>query len=141
MVWTVLLHTTETRGSRSGTEKRRPHAPDSRRRHSGAPTTRSRLLESVYAAALAIELGRRAVQFTREVKIPVSYDGEALDTHFRLDFLVDGRVVVEVKAVEQLARVHEAQLLTYLRLGGFPVGLLLNFNVVLMKQGIVRRIL
>ncbi len=101
----------------------------------------SGLLESAYAAALAIELGRRAVQFTREVKIPVSYDGEALDTHFRLDFLVDGRVVVEVKAVEQLARVHEAQLLTYLRLGGFPVGLLLNFNVVLMKQGIVRRIL
>jgi GxxExxY protein len=99
------------------------------------------LLESVYAAALAIELGRRAVRFTREVKIPVNYDGETLDTHFRLDFLVDDRVVVEVKAVEQLAKVHEAQLLTYLRLGGFPVGLLLNFNVVLMKQGIVRRIL
>lgn len=99
------------------------------------------LLESVYAAALAIELARRAVRFTREVKIPVNYDGEVLDTHFRLDFLVDDRVVVEVKAVEQLAKVHEAQLLTYLRLGGFPVGLLLNFNVVLMKQGIVRRVL
>ena len=99
------------------------------------------LLESVYCAALAIELRRRQVRFAREVWLPVNYDGELLDAHFRLDFLVDGLVVVEVKAIEQLAKVHEAQLLTYLRLGGYPVGLLLNFNVLSLKQGIVRRVL
>jgi GxxExxY protein len=99
------------------------------------------LLESVYCAALAVELRRRQIRFAREVWLPVSYDGELLDTRFRLDFLVDGLVVVEVKAVGQFATVHEAQLRTYLRLGGYPVGLLLNFNVISLKHGIIRRVL
>lgn len=99
------------------------------------------LLESVYCAALAVELRRRQIRFAREVWLPVRYDGELLDARFRLDFLVDGLVVVEVKAIEQFATVHEAQLRTYLRLGGYPVGLLLNFNVLSLKHGIIRRVL
>ena len=96
------------------------------------------LLESVYETCLAHELRKRAVRFERAVQLPVYYDGLSMDTHFRLDLVVDGRLVVELKSVERLLPVHRAQLLTYLRLGGFRNGLLLNFNVPRLTDGVVR---
>jgi GxxExxY protein len=98
------------------------------------------LLESVYEKCLAIELNRRAIPFQRQCSCPIIYDNVQLDVGFRLDFLIDGHLILELKAVEQLTAVHHAQLLTYLRLSGFPIGLLVNFNVVLLKDGI-RRVL
>ena len=76
-----------------------------------------------------------------ELPVPISYKGLKLDCGYRVDLLVAETVVVEVKAVERIAPVHEAQLLTYLRLGGWKVGLLINFNVSLLRDGIVRRVL
>lgn len=99
------------------------------------------LLESAYQACLAHELRLRSLPFEREKPLPVEYKGVALDCGYRLDFLVDGKVIVELKAVEQVHPVHEAQLLTYLKLTGCRVGLLINFNVPLLKQGITRRVL
>lgn len=96
------------------------------------------LLESVYETCLAHELRKRSVQFERAVQLPVYYDGLPMDTHFRLDLVVDRRLVVELKSVERLLPVHRAQLLTYLRLGGFRRGLLLNFNVSRLPGGVVR---
>jgi GxxExxY protein len=87
------------------------------------------------------ELTVRGVPFEREVPIPLEYRGIRLDCGYRLDLLVARRVVVEVKAIEALAPIHEAQLITYLRLGGWNVGLLMNFNVVVLKNGIRRRVL
>jgi GxxExxY protein len=87
------------------------------------------------------ELTARGVPFEREVPIPLEYRGIRLDCGYRLDLLVARRVVVEVKAIEALAPIHEAQLITYLRLGGWNVGLLMNFNVVVLKNGIRRRVL
>jgi len=83
----------------------------------------------------------REIPFVRERGLPVEYKGILLEAGYRLDFLVANCVVVEVKAVETLAPVHEAQLLTYLRLGGWRLGLLINFNVAVLKSGIRRRIL
>ena len=77
----------------------------------------------------------------RELSLPVNYKGLRLDCGYRVDMLVADTVVVEVKAVERLAPVHEAQLLTYLRLGGWKIGLLVNFNVPVLRDGIVRRVL
>ncbi len=99
------------------------------------------LLESVYEKALAFELGSRGVKVAAQVPVPVSYKGNALDCGFRIDLLVEDTVVVELKSVEALAPVHQAQLLTYLRLSGRRIGLLLNFNVPLLKQGIERIVL
>jgi len=99
------------------------------------------LLESAYQAALALELEIRGVPFERERFLPVVYRHRALDAHYRIDFLVGGLLVVEIKAVERLQAVHEAQLLTYLRLGGYRLGLLLNFCVPVLRHGIVRRAL
>ena len=79
--------------------------------------------------------------FKRQVALPVNYKGAALDCGYRLDLLVENLVVVEIKAVEAVMPIHEAQLLTYLRLGGWHVGLLINFNVPILKQGIVRRVM
>jgi GxxExxY protein len=81
------------------------------------------------------------VGFRREKGLPLEYKGVKLDCGYRIDILVAGLVVVEVKSVEALAPIHDAQLLTYLRLGGWRVGLLINFNVVVLKMGIHRRIL
>ena len=97
------------------------------------------LLESAYQQCLYQELTLRGIPFEREVPIPVEYRGVRLDCGYRLDLLVAGRVVVEVKAIELIAPIHEAQLITYLRLGGWNVGLLMNFNVVVLKDGIRRR--
>lgn len=96
------------------------------------------LLESAYQNCLARELMVQGVAFEREKELPVIYKGLALDCGYRLDFLVDGVVVVEIKAVESLARIHKAQVLTYLKLGGWELGLLLNFNVAVLREGIQR---
>jgi GxxExxY protein len=99
------------------------------------------LLESAYQACLAHELGLRKLSFECERSLPVKYKGVQLDCGYRLDFLVEDKVVVELKAVESVLPVHEAQLLTYLKLTGCRVGLLINFNVPVLKDGITRRVL
>jgi GxxExxY protein len=99
------------------------------------------LLESSYRECLCWELSLRAVKFRREYRLPLVYKGVKLDCGYRIDVLVEDLVPVELKTVEALAPVHEAQLLTYLRLGGWRVGLLINFNVPVLKNGIVRRVL
>ena len=99
------------------------------------------LLESTFRECLCRELALRGIRFRRECPIPLEYKGIHLDCGYRMDLLVGELVVVEIKAVEQLIPVHESQLLTYLRVGGWKVGLLINFNVVLLKDGIRRRIL
>lgn len=100
------------------------------------------LLESAYEAALSHELTARGLTFARQVPVPVSYKGLPLiDCAYRLDFLVADALVLEIKAVESIEPIHEAQLLTYLRVSGKRVGLLINFNVPLLKNGIRRRVL
>jgi GxxExxY protein len=99
------------------------------------------LLESTYRECLCRELALRGISFRREYGLPLQYKGIRLDCGYRIDLLIADLVVVEIKAVEQLAPVHDAQLLTYLRVGGWKVGLLINFNVVVLKDGIRRRIL
>ncbi len=99
------------------------------------------LLESAYEECLCRELGLRRIPFERQRLLPVEYKGLSLDCGYRLDLLVADAVVVEIKAVENLLPIHEAQLLTYLRLGGWKVGLIINFNVPVLKRGIRRRVL
>ena len=99
------------------------------------------LLESAYQGCLCRELDMRGVPFERERPLPVEYRGLRLECGYRLDLLVANAVVVEVKSVEALAPIHESQLLTYLRLGGWRIGLLVNFNVEVLKQGIRRKVL
>jgi len=99
------------------------------------------LLESAYEECLCRELTLRGLFFERQRSLQVEFKGMRLDCGYRLDLLVEDKVVVEVKAVESLLPIHEAQLLTYLRLGGWKVGLLINFNTALLKQGIRRRVL
>lgn len=96
------------------------------------------LLESAYDECLAHELKLRGLAFERQVHLPVSYKAIKLDCGYRLDFLVEKSVVVELKAVDALHPIHEAQVLTYLKLGGWTVGLLINFNVPVLKDGIKR---
>ena len=98
------------------------------------------LLESAYEPCLAHELESRHLAVQRQVMLPLLYRGLRLDTGFRMDMVVDGLVVVEVKAVERLLPIHQAQLLTYLKLSGHTLGLLINFNVTLIKYGIKRLI-
>jgi len=83
----------------------------------------------------------RGIPFERERPLPLEYKGTRLECGYRVDLLVAGSVVVEIKSIEAIAPIHEAQLLTYLRLGGWQVGLLINFNVVVLKNGICRRVL
>jgi GxxExxY protein len=99
------------------------------------------LLESAYAACLAHELGERGVRVSREVPLPVVYKGRRMNVGYRMDLVVDDQLVVEVKSVESLGPIHRAQLLTYLRLSGLRTGLLLNFNVELLRDGIERFVL
>ena len=96
------------------------------------------LLESAYQECLCIELGLQGVRFKSQVELPVFYKEHHADVGYRLDLVIDDAVVVEIKAVERLLPVHEAQLLTYLRLSGIGTGLLLNFNVPVLKDGIRR---
>jgi GxxExxY protein len=99
------------------------------------------LLESVYEECLCRELELRGIPFARQVPIPVEYKGVSSECGYRVDILVQDEVVVEIKAVEAIHPVHEAQLLTYMKLSGKRVGLLLNFCVPVLKDGIVRRVL
>jgi GxxExxY protein len=96
------------------------------------------LLESAYEECLCRELALRRIPFERQVSLPVEYKGLRLDCGYRIDLLADSQVVVEIKAVEELLPVHEAQLLTYLKVGAWKVGLLINFNTALLKRGIRR---
>jgi GxxExxY protein len=99
------------------------------------------LLESAYEVALCRELALRGLPFERQKELPVEYRDVRLDAGYRLDVVVDGRVIVEVKSVERCVPIHEAQLLTYLKLSGLRVGLLLNFNVRVLKEGLKRLVL
>lgn len=99
------------------------------------------LLESAYKECISREFLLRGISFEREKALPIEYKGVVLECGYRLDFLVHGSVVVELKSVEAVSPLHEAQLVTYLSLGGWKLGLLINFNVVLLKDGIRRRVL
>jgi GxxExxY protein len=94
------------------------------------------LFESVYDACLARELAKRGVPFERQVEIAIVYDGERVGPAFRADLIVGGTLLVELKSVEKLHPLHNAQVLTYLRLSGLPQGLLVNFNVPVLRHGI-----
>lgn len=99
------------------------------------------LLESAYEECLAHEMALREIPFERQKPVDVIYKGKVVDCGFRLDFLVDQCVVVELKAVDALAPIHTAQVLTYLKLTGAPVGLLINFNVPKLLDGLKRLVL
>jgi GxxExxY protein len=96
------------------------------------------LLESVYETCLAHELTSRGLGVRKQVVMPIQYEGVTLDAGYRLDLLIGERVVVEVKAVERMLPLYAAQLLTYLKLGGYKLGLLLNFNTIHLREGIKR---
>jgi GxxExxY protein len=99
------------------------------------------LLESAYQECLAKEFDLRNLKFEREKVLPVEYKGILIDCVYRMDFVVDQMIVVELKTVEKIEPIHEAQLITYLKLTKCKVGLLINFNVSLLKEGILRRVL
>jgi GxxExxY protein len=96
------------------------------------------LLESAYEACLMHELGRRHLRVRCQVPLPVTYEGVQIELGYRLDLVVEDVILVELKAVTRIVPLHEAQLMSYLKLGGFPVGLLINFNVIHLKDGIRR---
>jgi GxxExxY protein len=96
------------------------------------------LLESAYAACLRRELIKRGLKLTAEVPVPVVYGGIKLDAGYKLDLLVEDTVVVELKAIEALAPIHQAQIISYLKLTGKPIGLLINFHSLHLKDGIKR---
>ena len=99
------------------------------------------LLESAYEECLCRELETRNISFERQLPLPLRYKGKPLDCGYRPDLLVSNTIVVELKAVSLIEPIHEAQLLTFMKLGGWKLGLLINFNVPLLKNGIRRRIL
>ena len=96
------------------------------------------LLESVYEKALCRELTLRQIPFEQQVQVPLDYKGESLDAHLRLDLVINRTLILELKAVDHLLPIHEAQLLTYLKLSNLPVGLLLNFYETRLKDGLKR---
>ena len=98
------------------------------------------LLEQAYKRCLCHELDRAGIPYQCEIDVPLDYDGTILDCGYRADLIVGNQVILELKSVERISPLHEAQLLTYLRLTGCRVGLLLNFNTVAFKDGIRRRI-
>ena len=98
------------------------------------------LLESAYQACLAYELRSRGLEVATQVGLPVVYEGQKLELGYRMDLLVENRVVVEVKSVESIHPIHEAQLLSYMRLSRIQVGLLINFNVLHLREGIQRMV-
>jgi GxxExxY protein len=99
------------------------------------------LLESAYQQSLAHELSLRQIPFERQKPLQIDYKGMRLDCGYRLDFLVSDLVVVEIKAIEILLPIHQAQLLSYLKLGGWKLGLLINFHVPLLREGLKRVVL
>jgi GxxExxY protein len=96
------------------------------------------LLESAYEACLKYELSKRRLKVQSQLELPVAYDGVKIDAGYRIDLLIENSVIVELKAVETLLPVHQAQLLSYLKLSKLKLGLLINFNVVHLKNGIKR---
>ena len=96
------------------------------------------LLENAYECCLRYELAKRGLQVEQQVPLPVVYDGVKIDVGYRLDLLVMGKLIIELKAVEKVTPLHQAQLLSYLKLSGRKLGLLINFNVVHLKEGIKR---
>ena len=98
------------------------------------------LLESIYEDSMAVELKLQKIAFEQQKPVRLVYKDHRLSSDLKLDFLVEGKIVVELKAVEQLLPVHEAQLLSYLKLTGCKVGLLINFNVSILKSGIKRMV-
>ena len=99
------------------------------------------LLESAYEECLAHELSINGVEFHRQVPIPVTYKGLNLDCGYRIDIIVEGSLILELKSVERILPIHEAQLLTYMKLSQISVGLLINFNVPLIRDGLKRLVL
>lgn len=96
------------------------------------------LLESAYQTCLAYELSQAGLLVQQQLNLPLIYKGIQLDAAYRIDILVENQLVLELKTVEKILPIHEAQLLSYLRLGGFPLGLLLNFHAPTLKEGIKR---
>ena len=96
------------------------------------------LLESAYEACMSHELARAGLEHKRQFALPIIYEGVTIELGYRLDLLVENSVVVEVKAIDRLTDVHRAQLLSYLKFGGYRVGYLLNFNVKMLRDGICR---
>ena len=99
------------------------------------------LLESTYEQCLAYELNQAKIPFKLQVELPVQYKRMKLGCGYRIDLLADDRLVVELKSVDQLLKIHEAQVLTYMKLAGMRVGLLINFNVELLRKGVRRFVL
>jgi GxxExxY protein len=99
------------------------------------------LLESAYEECLCFELNRTGIDFKRQIPLPVVYKSVRLDCGYRIDIVVEGRLILELKAIERLMAIHEAQVLTYMRLSGIQTGLLLNFNTAVLKDGIRRLML
>ena len=99
------------------------------------------LLESAYEQCLAYELNRNGIAFQLQLGLPVQYKDVRLDCGYRIDILVENQLIVELKSVEEIKGIHEAQLLTYMKLAGVKVGLLMNFNVTKLKDGIQRFVL
>ena len=120
--------------------------PDLSRRVVGAAIAVHRelgpgLLESTYEECLCYELSQAGIVFERQVPLPVTYKSVALDCGYRLDIVVEDLIIVELKSVERVTRLHEAQLMTYLRLSRKRLGLLINFNETQLIKGVVRRVL
>lgn len=99
------------------------------------------LLESTYEQCLAHELSLNSIDFKLQQALSVEYKGIRLDCGYRVDLLIEGKLIIELKSVEQIKNIHEAQLLTYMKLSGIETGLLINFNVVRLKSGIKRFVL
>jgi len=97
------------------------------------------LLESTYEACLAFELADRGWRIAQQKELPVIYRNRQIDCGYRIDLMVENVVIVELKSVEKIAPIHEAQLMSYLKLSGCPLGLLINFNVEVLRDGIKRR--
>lgn len=98
------------------------------------------MLESVYEAAFAYELDLRGIRYTRQQAIPAEYKDIVLDIGFRTDIIMEDKLIIELKSIERIEKVHHKTLLTYLKLSGIKLGLLINFNVDLIKEGIHRKI-
>ena len=96
------------------------------------------LLESAYEECICYELELRRIKFERQKALPIIYKGKRLDCGYRLDIVIDNKIITELKSIEKIEPIHKAQLLSYLKLSGQKLGLLLNFNVPVMKDGIVR---
>ena len=99
------------------------------------------LLESAYETCLSHELGLRGIKYQKQIKLPVEYKDVLLDCGYRLDILVEDEIVLELKSVEKILPIHDAQLLTYMKLGGWRLGMIFNFNVPLLRNGIKRKVL